>query len=523
MKITTYLDFEDLKVLSQTCKYFDEISWRILDQIAKINLKNVLSHADSETFTNTKKVFQNVKLTFCEDTELLLGQLSTLPSIRLRNLFLRDICNSDWRILENYQDEIRTVTIMATFRSKYAIKTLAHETRSQLPKAKIIFKPKFQYFDSFVSFDEVIAELLYPTEIKFEGSIRRFEFHEDLYNVEELSVHFNNGLSKYLPFFKNLKSLSLRATDLKLDALEAVIENNKKTLTRLSIQLKESWNYQFPCQFRELKLSGDMDKQFSIPNKLLKNQKNLRKLKLSWILITKDLLDVLFENKLLISVKFLDCFLEESLVSEKIEVLNRFTKITTIYLWSHDINLVNSIFQNSERLTQLKLKFYSKENYALPRTVFKNMKILEIDGTKFSKFVTENVAAPNLEVCIISTCDPDFLIKCERLRHVDVKMELTYHQLVEILKSNQSLETLNFSINLDEFEKTLFHILRSLGKIKHFTLNIWPSRYPENYKENYESHVLESALKIPGTNWVKLGSLYKFDTFSFEIKNWKVL
>lgn len=526
-EITSYLDFEDLKLLSQTCKYLDEITWRILCHISKVKVRRVLSHADIGTFTETKKIFENVKI--CFDIEFVLAQLSTISSIKLHNIFFNMFyLDRSWRILKKYEDQIRTMTV-AIEGNEEDIMNQAHEIRSQFPEAKITFKLKFDDLTSMVSFDDMNAELSFPTRMCFvENSLENLLFHKQVYNVETLTfMHCADKLhmSRALPLFKNLKVLELYDDEgFEPDFLEAVIENNKDTLVKLSLLLCEPWYYHFPCQFQELHLTGVKDKHSSrLCTHILKNQKHLRRLTLKELLITKNITNEISEKTLLSSIEFENCSLEDPLEPGKIGFLNRIGKITCIHTDYHgsrdvepfDVNLLNVIFDNSEKLTRLELKDYARKYYFLPckKTVLKHLKFLKIAGFEP---VPEAIIAPNLEVCQIEGCDPAFLLGCKQLRRLHVKKITTHDQIVKILKSNPFLENAKFSIHMDEFEQNITYILENIGAIKNFEFYLYAVR-GECPKEDL-MQILKSALKIPGTKWTKFQHHYTFETFSFAIR-----
>lgn len=495
-KISTYLDLNDLKILTQTCKYLNEVSWFSLGEIAAISIKRILSYADIETFTKSKRIYQNVKLNPYyrphSDFESRLNQLSSIPSIKLRHVTLNDFCNTnDLRTLKNYGDEIRTITTPVDVENM-AFK--AEEIKSIFPKVNIIFQPRFGRSSAVLNFEEVnFQSIVYREEDDF------------------------NAVTTGLTYFKNLKHLEIATrSSSNFKILETIIENNKVTLRKLEIGwLKEPWNYQLPCQLRELSLRCD-NKDDHKAHKLLENQSHLRKLDLANVLITNELLDVLSKKPFLTIIQFNFCHLELSLDCRKFEFLRNRHEISSI-LRNCDLQdpiVINAIIDNSENLTRLKLSANEVNDEKIfsdfkPK-VLKNLKFLEVNNEYLSNYVLKRIKTPNLEICIIN-CYSEFLLECKLLRTLEIQRKITHGQVVNILEALKCLETLSFIMDATEFVAHFPYVLDNRGNIKHLTLDLRGSRIlcvPD---------LMESYLRGEGIKYTQLESHYQFETFSLEI------
>ncbi|KAL5277804.1 hypothetical protein ACFFRR_002806 [Megaselia abdita] len=87
-EIIAYLDFMDLKIVSQSCHYLYELSGKRLVQLSKIRLTEMmyLTNADLNTFKNSRRMYENVSCHVyggIKNFENILKQVKLLPSVNM--------------------------------------------------------------------------------------------------------------------------------------------------------------------------------------------------------------------------------------------------------------------------------------------------------------------------------------------------------------------------------------------------------------------------------------------------------
>lgn len=490
--------------------------------MTEIHFPELLTNADIDTFKKSKRKYQNVKFKTDDDltrVEKTLEQISTIPAICLYHITLfasRNISDGMYRVLQPYADSFKTVICdlhisHSSYREKVA------QIRSTFPKAKIILRLDLSEINP-INFDEVNQAFQQLKEVAIRTATMNIVFKNKITitNVGHLPCLLGQGLEH----FQNLKNLDIR---IKVDMhlLEKAIMNNKSSLERLKLYNPERpWSFnKFPCQLKELTCRFRTVEVSSSYADYLSDQRNLRDFVLTFNKVTNNLLDVLSKNKLLTTVKFYYCTLEEGIDISKLEFLNNILEFCLLETELDDFTFTaNAIIDNLRSVIRLTVggDFFdedSAEMLHLDRTtVLENLKVLNVQGIYPCKFISKRIKAPSLEICNVDFYS-EFLLECKHLRNLTVSADkMEYDTVVKILKALENLECFHFVLLLEDLEKTLKYILENRNNIKHLRLHL-VSRDALNADD-----IVESVLEGSGLRWTKLISLYQTQYFSLEIR-----
>lgn len=522
--ISTYLNFVDLKLLSQTCRYLDEVSGKRLAKTSKLHLWRILTYVEVEMFTNSRRNYENVELDVSHFpyVEKMLKQVESIPSISFHNIILSANCKDKWLkdlvlIFKQYNLKLKNLCMNFPLDGTNS-EEVAETIYSSFPQSTFTFKICVSPLPSTkIEFDD-INRTFRPIEINFNRNIQHLQFHQDIYNVKHLTLNCNPECD--LKYFKRLESLYIYET-MKLTFAKNLIENNKQTLTNLRLfsSFEETWNFELPCQLSQFVCVHHDIPESTISTDILRNQRYLRYVFLYSNELNNDLLHTLSENKFLSALDLKYCCLDKYVDIRKFEFLKNVSEICFVEGDLTDFTIMKAILEYADKVNWLHFEVASfPEHYDfkvddMTIKILNSLKILKVDGVEISKYFSRRLKAPNLEVCDID-CFPNFLFDCKHVRTLNVGIEIVYEEVVNILESLQSLETFHFKLKSGNFENSFKYILLNIRGIRHFRLDI----FSENsvYNPDIRS-VIESTLKSFDFHWRKLEELYFTEQFSFEV------
>lgn len=296
--ICDHLDFSDLKSISETCIFLEDISWRYRREMSYITMDEILSEDVADVLRNTNKIFKSVTIKTREDAllKMIIDQIvhSSEVSIKI-DVDIESEHSNFPPLLVKFKHLIKKVSVYLYGTLEY-IKSL-EELKSPKPRINVITEDietptNFNQFNCF-----------YNVRI---SKMDNLEFPEDIYNVTRVDVYEPNY---DILRFKNLTESNVCTNDCNL--MENLIETNKNTLINMRIRYVKDWIYKIPCQLKKLSLTcrkiGDSYGIFELIN----DQKHLRSLDFSYICVTYQISFILCKNKMLTSIQFNDCILEE--------------------------------------------------------------------------------------------------------------------------------------------------------------------------------------------------------------------
>lgn len=500
--VLDHLELDDLRLVSETCRYFESLSWTNRSLTSKITLNRMLSGVYVNVLKTTKKEFNNFVFNPKHITNgysyNLIAQVSKLPSIKPLHVELReDQLSNAQQLFEEFKNMIQTITVTLRKSSRARMILKVQTLQSEFPNARINIRIKS--LSSRINFSEFNAEMLYPHQMGFVGG--GYNIQESVYNVRKLN--WSNPDQGILNF-KNLKDLNVISSDQNL--LELLLEANQSTLTKLTLIHGTAIN-RVPSQLKELRLSSrNISDQYWIPN-LLAQQNHLRKLILVGVTLTPEILSTLDNKTVLTTLKMSACQLTHNLI-----VLPSVRKVK---IASCDTRLLDAFLRKSD-LTSLEIHKISGDlTHLRSRYVLRKLKCLVVeDMFEYKRTNTRSVTnelikaiiATNLEVCTIADYNSTFFGQSSRLRELDIRkygrMVLSAKELQYILKYSM-VTIFQFNVRECEFMKILPDILKYSGSIKHFVITIGTPRCYEqisnelkkmpNYSESDSNHFYHSC------------------------------
>lgn len=514
-KIATFLDFIDLKLLSQTCKCMNEISWTSLGRISNIYLNNILNHADLQTFKNSKRIYENFK--FRHDIsrdDKIWQQLNSIPSFQMKNIYfdlhviskLPDIIKVSKHILQKYKVKHFQFSISV----REDLMEFLENIYSNFPKSQTTFEICVANISK-IDYDE-LNRILKPNKVSFPVNCENIEINKDIYNVKSLKTSNNH---RGLEYFKELEKLII---NFKFDLrnFQTLILNNKRSLKELEIDLNipfkefKDWDFEIPCQLKSFKSSQKFE------TKLLAKQRNLRHIFFfENENISSEILHILSKNMFLSTIYFKYCFLKSGNF-EDFKFLKNVSEMSFVKNFEDDLTFLNNIFYNIEKvhLLHFDIDRISNKTQILNtnKKLLENLKILKLQGFYISKYISSRIICPNLEVCNIEFL-PDFIFNCKRLRNLRIEVKIGFTEIVNILENVKSLETFHFNVHSESLLKSLKYIFGNLGNIQHFKIE---TEIGDEIDENIMNTV-DEMLTTFNFKWERTDLMYFTENFSFEL------
>lgn len=395
----------------------------------------------------------------------------------------------------------------------------ADSIRTMFPKAKISFTPFLSTTPtSTVSFDEVNEALHQPESVVILSNSGKIVFKNKITNVKTLTCFCDLGHD--LEHFQNVKNLEI-VGKVDIQTHKRAIMNNGSSLERLTLkQLEKPWLFKLPWQMKELTCGfPGANASSTCYAEILSDQHNLRYFLLKATTLTNDLLDVLTKNKLLTQVQLDDCNLEESVDLSKFEFLNNVLELRIGGIKLLDFTFGSAIIDNLKKVNRLVLennKNGGPEEMldSAPATILENLQVLNVNEKYASKFISNRIKAPILEICELD-CYSEFLLECKHLRKLTISgSEIDYDTAVKILETFDNLEFFYCALFREDLDKTLKYFLGNMKNIKHITLKFYARKCASN-STAYE--IVESTLRASGIIWTKLIDLYQTESFSIAI------
>lgn len=488
----------------------NEISWTSLGKNTNIDLWRMLNYADIETFKKSERIFENFEISYdiCRHKEIL-KQLNLIPSFKMQEISfdlygiskLQNIIKICKDISQRYN--IKHFKFNVIVRDDYM--EILNSIYSNFPKSKTSFEICVGPISK-SDFDELNRIFLEPNKVSLNKSCQLNEINKEIYNVKSLKV-FNNY--RGLENFKRLENLCLNC-DIDLKAFKKIVLNNKQSLKEIELNIPiEDWDFEIRCQLKSFKSS----QKFS--TKLLTNQRNLRHCFLFESDISSEILEILSKNIFLSTINFKYCCLK-NVSFEDFKFLEVCSEICFVENYVDEYTFLNSILYNIKKVNWLyfDVNSISKDNKILntSKKLLENLKILKINGTEISEYVSSRISCPNLEVCDIDFF-PEFIFNCIHLGNLTIGVEIGYIEIVNILENIKSLETFHFHVHSQSFLDSLKYIFGNIRNIQHFKL---VTEEGEGIDENILSIVEEMLTKFQ-FKWEKTDLMYFTETFSFVI------
>lgn len=551
--ITSYLvDLMDLKMLSQSCRYLNEICGKRIAKYHKIKLVNILTALDLITFKNSQRKYENLEFDFVNigmtygmtighsELEILLEtalkQIKLFTSIDIKSItlnFRRSKCD-DYVFLQQisrhlvcYTPNLEEICFVMNVTQQRNIPNII----DCFQMYKLAFK---LHLDFCLSKKFHGIEPYYDRCTELKGNLK-VELDQEIEDVKHI-IFDGFSILDVIRFtvIGGLHTIGCKGIEPHQPQLiNLIIQNNKETLKVLALHTYDpsaiDQIIELPCQLRSFLCSCLIRTDTKITIPLLVNQRNLRDISLCGIELTDNLLESLAKQIFLSKLSLTKCYMESSLDTRKFEFIK---DVLHIKLDHCDLTIVEVILENADKCISFK---YADSSFVKvltnkPKKVFKNLKVLEVSGDedfgflpKQSEHFVSRIEAPILEECSVNNCIPYSLFGSRFLKKIEIGIEVVPQEVGTILENLDSLETFYMTVrHTGHLKRSLQYVLLNLNDIVHFRFDCIEyagsaevfERLVDTTLKNLEvNYNFEKAYKF---GW-DLPCFYKNDYLSFEI------